>query len=161
MKMKTPNHPSVVYSRYVVKDHGYKTPCWDWTGVLSWGGYGMIRIRSKQLRAHRVSAEISLGKAPTGKPNCCHKCDNRKCIRPDHLYWGTQKQNIADAIERGGGWRHNQKLTESDCDEIRKMAASKNYTLKEMAVKFNVSHVAIHFTITGKRNSGFGRSTNH
>jgi hypothetical protein len=90
-----PRHPSLA---------GF---CWVWTGKLkkgSGGGYGilteMVDGKERCYRAHRVSWELHYGPIPD---NLCvlHKCDNRACVRPTHLFLGTRGQNTEDMVAKG------------------------------------------------------------
>lgn len=77
--------------------------CWEWTAARSADGYGVIGAGGRGgplLRAHRVSYEIHNGPVPIGM-YVCHHCDNPPCVRPDHLYAGTNQQNQLDAVKRG------------------------------------------------------------
>lgn len=77
--------------------------CWEWTGALNDGGYGVMSIGSRGAgtdRTHRVSFRLFKGKIPR-RLVVRHTCDNRKCFRPDHLVLGTHKQNSDDKWERG------------------------------------------------------------
>src|SRR5688572_27142682 len=76
------------------------TSCWLWGGALLDGGYGKVTIEGKTYRAHVVSFELSKGPVTPGL-YVLHSCDRRICVRPDHLFEGTQKQNIQDAYDRG------------------------------------------------------------
>lgn len=74
--------------------------CWIWTGSRRGSGYGGVRIGGVLYLAHRISYLISIGPIPDGLL-VLHRCDVALCVRPDHLYLGSQKQNVHDAIERG------------------------------------------------------------
>lgn len=73
--------------------------CWEWTAHCIPKGYGHFRIGNKMHRAHRLSYELHVGLVPDGMM-VLHQCDNRRCVRPDHLYLGTQEDNTRDMIER-------------------------------------------------------------
>lgn len=72
--------------------------CWEWTGGLSSGGYGVFYRTGPRTSqpAHRASWEIHNGPIPAGM-FVCHHCDNRKCVRLDHLFLGDQAANMLDA----------------------------------------------------------------
>jgi hypothetical protein len=77
--------------------------CWIWIRERDKDGYGEISvhgIKRQKLKAHRVSWEVFKGPIPLGL-NVLHKCDNPPCINPDHLFLGTQKDNIQDMITKG------------------------------------------------------------
>lgn len=80
---------------------GMDTPCWLWTGGEC-GGYGEIRIglRGPRYGAHRASWVVAHGDVPDGL-HVCHRCDNPKCVRPEHLWLGTMAQNMADKMAKG------------------------------------------------------------
>jgi hypothetical protein len=74
--------------------------CWIWTGTLHNSGYGRISLTGRKELAHRHSFRLFRGELAVGM-QVNHKCDNPLCVNPDHLYAGTQKQNVRDCIDRG------------------------------------------------------------
>src|SRR5207247_10195698 len=74
--------------------------CWEWQGEVTKRGYGRFRVKGKRVQAHRFAYEITHGPIPA-EQNVCHECDNPPCVRPAHLWPGTQKQNIQDAKSKG------------------------------------------------------------
>lgn len=75
--------------------------CWNWTADVNTRGYGFFALRhGVKIYAHRYSYQLAAGPIPKGL-FICHRCDNPRCVRPDHLFAGTQKQNIQDAVSKG------------------------------------------------------------
>lgn len=77
--------------------------CWEWTAGLNSAGYGQFsNWPSAPQRAHRVSWEFANGEIPDGL--CVlHRCDNRPCVNPAHLFLGTKGDNIRDCFAKGRG----------------------------------------------------------
>lgn len=74
-------------------------PCWVWTGALTAEGYGSISVRGRHVYVHRAALEIALER-PLGEGMlACHRCENRACARPSHLYEGTYTENNLDVWE--------------------------------------------------------------
>lgn len=80
--------------------------CWIWTASFFTNGYGQFRHGSrtdgtrKLDHAHRMAYRLEVGQIPEGML-VCHKCDNKKCVNPDHLFLGTSKDNTQDMIKKG------------------------------------------------------------
>ena len=96
--------------------------CLIWTGSLLSDGYGQIAVNGKMMRAHRFSWEESNGPIPEGI-YVLHTCDNRVCVNPDHLFLGTQQDNMDDMVRKGrqskGELNGGAKLTEAGIKLIR------------------------------------------
>ena len=77
--------------------------CWRWQGHVADSGYGRLDIRTggrrKTIRAHRHSYTLFVGEIPRGL-HVLHRCDVRDCVNPEHLFLGTDKDNIHDCIAK-------------------------------------------------------------
>lgn len=108
-------------------------------------GYPQIKVDGKKMRAHKFVYEREHGKVPPGLV-VRHKCDNRRCINPEHLELGTQGDNIRDMVERDrqpkGSERPSAKLTEEDVREIRKRLYAGETTCR-LAEEYGVSQSVI------------------
>jgi hypothetical protein len=74
--------------------------CWEWNGARSADGYGQKRIARTLYFTHRLAYEWANGRISNGL-HVLHRCDNPPCCNPDHLYAGTNKDNIADSVRKG------------------------------------------------------------
>jgi hypothetical protein len=74
--------------------------CWEWQGAVNTAGYGGIGDRGKTLYVHRLVYAATVGPIPE-KYDVMHSCDNRLCVRPDHLTVGTRRENMLDASRKG------------------------------------------------------------
>ena len=91
-----PKLAQLVSARYEVGDG----ECWLWTGDLFRSGYGRLYDGAKRLRAHRASFVAFVGPIPSGV-EVCHRCNNKACVNPEHLYLATHIQNVRDAMADG------------------------------------------------------------
>lgn len=128
--------------------------CWIYTGSGGNSGYGNFWDGSKITMAHRFSYRAYKGEIPN-KMCVCHSCDNKSCVNPEHLWLGTQKQNLDDMYRKGrnrkrsggtypiGIMSHNAKLTKNEVLKIRNMYKTNNYSHRTLAKMFGVSHFCI------------------
>ena len=116
------------------------TGCWNWTSGKDAGGYGGLTVNRKSWKAHRYSWFLVNGPIPKGM--CiCHHCDNPSCINPQHLWIGTNEENIQDRNIKGrqakGHKNRNARLNEFQIREIRLQQGKK--INKELAKQYNIS----------------------
>jgi HNH endonuclease len=130
--------------------------CWEWDAALYSNGYGHFIISGKDHLAHKVSFQLFGNSIPEGLV-LRHTCDNRKCVRPDHLIPGTHSENLRDCVERGrlnpgrlfGESNAASVLTVEDVRKIRHLF-TQGYSLSAISRKFGVGVSAIHSIKHGK-----------
>ncbi len=119
--------------------------CWLWMASVMSNGYGAAWDGSKVKTAHRRSYELTKGEIPQGM-HVLHTCDDRRCVNPDHLFLGTNLDNINDRVAKGRSNRRSRavgeahgmsKLTESQVIQIRELASTLSEL--EVAAQFGVS----------------------
>lgn len=127
--------------------------CWPWQGLIfKRTGYGIFQFCRKNLLAHRASWEIHNGQIPNGL--CIlHRCDNRPCVNPGHLFLGTRQDNMDDMVKKGRslkGERHSMaKLKEQDVKSIRQMHSNGMPGIR-IAKSFKVNKRTIYSILNGK-----------
>lgn len=128
--------------------------CWFWIPAKARNEYGAIRVlghRSK-VKAHRFSWELHFGPIPDGL-DTLHHCDTPPCVRPDHLFLGTNGDNVADKVSKGrqskGAGTGVAKLTPDTVRAIRAMLAT-GAGQRETARAFDVSHTTVRWIAVGK-----------
>lgn len=122
------------------------TLCWNWIGGKNNKGYGQFGIFGKIVLTHRYS--YSYFKGPCGVCQVLHECDNPACCNPDHLYLGTQTDNMIDVVRRG---RHPYaKLTAKDVVKIRRLKKDGN-TMIDIARQYKVGKTCIRGIVIGER----------
>lgn len=133
--------------------HDVLSNCWKWTSSLDKDGYGLITIyknnKAHNVRSHRASYEMFTGKLIPKRMVICHTCDNPKCVNPNHLFLGTQKDNIRDKVNKGrqprGDKNYNAKLSWDIVGEIRYKYNNNVNTIEELSklYKSNISDVSL------------------
>lgn len=127
-----------------------ETGCWEWVGTKRGESagvyYGGTSIGGKSILAHRASYELYVGKIPDGML-VCHKCDNPKCVNPEHLFLGTHFDNARDMSIKNRGTNgeksNNSKLTNTKAVEIVFAASMKNMKQKDIASVFGISEKTV------------------
>ena len=117
--------------------------CIELPGYKDPKGYDRVFIKGgKTHGAHRYSYEYHIGPIPTGM-FVCHKCDNPPCINPNHLFLGTNQDNVNDKVIKNRQGKGEQisssKLTEDQVREIRAKHIFRVYTYQMLADEYNVS----------------------
>ena len=153
------------------------TGCWEWTHGLTAAGYGQIMLRGTTVYFHRFCYELFKGPIPE-KLYVCHRCDNRRCGNPEHLFAGTQRANMQDCVakkrhrswtspetlQRGaqhyskrfpqnilrGSAIYNAKNTEAEVEEACRLYAEGNISAPVLAKRYGVSNTTILYWLCGK-----------
>lgn len=117
--------------------------CWEWQGPTNGNGYGRLRIHnytSRYIYAHRYSWEATFGPVPVGL-GILHRCNNKLCVRPDHLYAGTQADNLVDVFRVSQGAQNI--LMANEVRGIKGALKFTKLSIKKLAEMFNVSYHTI------------------
>lgn len=125
-----------LYSRMIESSTG----CWEWQGHHWRKGYGVVRFYNKQLGVTKAMYWIHRGPMEP-KMFVCHKCNNPRCARHDHLYAATNSQNMRDAYRDGliplGEQHHKSKLTDKDVLYLRERAAS-GVPIRQLIIEYGI-----------------------
>jgi hypothetical protein len=128
--------------------------CWPWKAALGANDYGKFNDHGRSVRSNRVAWTLTHGTIPHGL-HVLHKCDNRACCNPKHLFLGTQLENIADRhrkgrdahVSRPGMSNHQARLTD---DAVRLIRATRG-PLRLIAKEHGVSRSLVSLIRSGKR----------
>lgn len=129
--------------------------CWEWTKSCCRDGYGHFYLNSRLQGTHRVSWQIAFGEIPQNMM-VLHKCDNRKCVNPSHLFLGTHMDNTIDKLSKGreakvkGEKNGCHKLTWIQVDEIRKQYKKGHISQRQLAEIYGVVQTTIGGVLRGK-----------
>ncbi len=150
-------HPGPVSERFWAKVDT-SGECWLWTACTKRDGYGRIWHRGKVAIAHRVAWELERGPIPEGL-FVCHHCDNHRCVRPDHLFLGTQADNLQDMTAKGrravGERLPQTRLTDAQIAEMRRLYRSGGMLQRQIAHQFGTYQGHVSAVVRGlKRTTG-------
>lgn len=136
---KTPLTIEYMASRMVTTPSG----CHEWDGNHNNRGYGRLIHQNRAVLAHRMWWTLNRGPIPKGV-GVLHRCDNPPCCNIDHLFLGTQKDNIADCAKKG---RCHQKISISDAQRVRAAAQD---ALADLAKELGVTRNHLHSIRRGR-----------
>jgi hypothetical protein len=128
--------------------------CWEWKRSIVRTGYGGTRWGRQTMLAHRVAWTLTHGAVPD-RMFVCHRCDNRKCCNPSHLFLGTNLDNMRDMVAKGrqnkakGERTSKAKLTEAEVMQMRREYAS-GTTYVELAARYGMSKGGTGLVLTGR-----------
>ncbi len=141
-KEKRPRDPIERVLSKVAKTNG----CWIYKGRIDVHGYAVFRANKKKHRVHRYLYEHFV-RTLNKYELCCHICDVKSCINPDHIFIGTNKDNYDDLKNKGKhvyGSRHGMaKLTAKDARKIREKYIPRKYSIRRLAKDYGVTSNAI------------------
>lgn len=133
--------------------HAELGPCWEWNGLLDKGGYGRVWDGERVQAAHRLAYMTWIGPLSPSL-HACHRCDNRICINPAHLFPGDDTTNMADMVTKNrsdnGERRWSHKLTDAQVDEIRAAYTGERGQQTRLAEQYGVRQSHINGIVRGR-----------
>jgi hypothetical protein len=142
--------------------------CWEWRASRLPTGYGLFWVHGlgppptikdrgwgRMMGAHRACWLLHHGEIPEGM-EICHRCDNRACVNPAHLFLGTHAENVADCVQKGrlydrrGAANPRAKLSPASVAEIRSRHAAGETNKSALGREYGVSDTAIHAVVNGR-----------
>ena len=129
-------------------------PCWVWTACITKKGYGHFTVKvGDSDTAHRISWRLAWGEIPEDL-SILHRCDNPPCVRPDHLFLGTAKDNMQDAARKKRtaiGERNGMaKSSNAKVKQIRELYATGKYSQKDISLMFLIEQASISSIVKGQ-----------
>jgi len=105
--------------------------CWEWQRATNCSGYGSVWYGGKMSLAHRVAFAITNGEIKSPDILACHRCDNRLCVNPSHLFLGSHQDNATDKVNKG---RHiSANALKSDCKRGHAFTEENTYSIRTKA----------------------------
>ncbi len=143
------NTPELFWSKVHIRGNN---SCWEWIGCKDIKGYGRVKYHRKVVAAHRIAYKLFFGSIPSNM-QVLHKCDNRVCCNPSHLYLGTNSDNVRDKVARNRQYRpagllnNHVKLSISNISEIRELYKIGKHSYRALAKRFNVTEPNIGYIV--------------
>lgn len=129
--------------RFESKFTKHENGCWLWNAARRTTGYGVFSFKGKPVTASRVSYILYHGEDP-GNRFVCHTCDNPLCVNPEHLFLGTNKENVEDRISKGRPAGRYSSLTELEHSRISKyLKDNTDISLREVSRRLGVSRATV------------------
>ena len=104
--------------------------CWEWQGATA-AGYGRVKVWRKVVSAHRLAFQLANPDVDVKGFDVCHRCDNRRCCNPEHLFKGTRSENMQDC-KRKGRLNHTVRYGEDFIETVREML-SEGFARREIS----------------------------
>jgi len=128
--------------------------CWEYQGSVGRDGYGKVCVDGMHWRAHRLAYFYTYGE--TGDLLVLHHCDNPVCVKPEHLFLGTCKENTQDMLKKErdslvGSRNFNAKLTEEQVAVIKNLYSSGCFTHQQIADRYKVHRSTVTYILCGKQ----------
>lgn len=128
--------------------------CWLFNGATNHSGHGRFWDGTRLVQAHRFSYSIANGNIPEGL-QVLHTCDVPNCVNPDHLWLGTNYDNVQDKVSKGrqqklkGSQHGRAKLNEADIFAIRERYAEGDGSYRSLGREYGISHTMIRYIVKG------------
>ncbi len=132
------NCKKTIYDRFLEKLSFGSSDCWYFSGYIDQLGYGRLTVLSEN-KAHRVSWKLFYGDIPKGK-KVLHKCDIRNCVNPEHLFLGTQSDNVNDMVSKK---RNKSPGLSKEKNRMSKLTMEKVLEMRSLYEKGNLSYSKI------------------
>jgi hypothetical protein len=144
-----------------VAKNAFCCDCWEWTGSRQPNGYGQIQVNGRPKLTHRLSYELNTGPIPKGI-SVLHRCDNRRCVRPDHLFLGTAKDNACDMAMKGRSTKGRRRPGSGPAGErnshavigpsiVALIRSEVDGSVRKIAAKYGISKSQVHNIVSRKQ----------